>query len=549
MRAWVQVYCYQRRPHWHLVQNSGVLWPGRKPGLERAGKRGSMSSLPQIMSSSEEIKPSTRERRELPSETYVVKAMPSVLGTGDMTITAVMALFLLTNAVSGAGGGSVSLVYLALGAIVFFVPCIVATIQLGVLLPNEGSLYNWTVRATNRFWGLFIGLCFWLSGALAVTTAGSAFIATLQWMNAGWVNQPWQQGVVILALTWAVAFIGMQRMRMIQNVINLVFWVTLLSVALVGAAAVVWLATGHHSVTNFADNAGWVPGPATFFLFAIITLNYIGASGPMNMAGELLHQGNEKALKNTIRRHLLIGGPLVVLLYAIVTTSVLIVRGSSVGPFDGFIAVEQTLGKIPAAVAAGCFLAYLFAAMLFYSYASARVIMSAGIDQFFPARFGKLNKHRAPANAAQFHAMAVTIVVVFIYILIPALITVGGSATTTTTEFFTVVAASCTLVWTVATTFFFVDLIFLYRRNRDKFRRERQFPLWVIWLSVAVGGAACLATIVGVLVYPWIPLIRSDSWPFLVGGLTAAIMLVTSIVAMFLSGEADFERFRGDHLS
>ena len=497
------------------------------------------------MLSPDEVKQPMGESGALKSETYVVKTMPSVLGKGDMTITAVMALFLLTNGVAGAGGGAVSLVYLALGAIVFFLPCIVATIQLGVLLPNEGSLYNWTTRATNRFFGLFIGLCFWLSGVLAVTTAGSDFVTTLQGVNANLLIPPWQQGVAILFLTFVAAVIGIQRMRLIQNFINMVFFLTMISVLLVGGAAVVWLATGHHSMTNFADNVGWVPIPGTFFLFAIITLNFIGASGPMNLAGELARR-DPRALVSTIRQHLAIAGPVVVGLYAIVTTSVLIVRGSSVGPFDGFIAVQQTLGKIPANIAVAFFLAYLVAAMLFYTYASARVIMAAGIDQFFPVRFARLNKHRAPVFAVMFHAGATSFVVVVIYIIIPALITVGGSAINTTTEFFTVVAAACTLIWTIATTFFFVDLVFLYRRNPDKFRRLRQFPMWVIWLSVVVGGAACLVTIVAILVYPWIPLIGNSQWSFDVGGLTLGIVIVTSIVSMFLRGESDFEHFGAD---
>src|SRR6266403_2182500 len=67
------------------------------------------------------------------SETYVVRAMPAVLGQRDMTITFIMALFLFTNAVSGAAGGPVSLLYLFLGALVFFLPCVVAVTQLGVL--------------------------------------------------------------------------------------------------------------------------------------------------------------------------------------------------------------------------------------------------------------------------------------------------------------------------------------------------------------------------------------------------------------------------------
>ncbi len=479
--------------------------------------------------------------RPLLSETYVVQTMPAVLGKRDMVITAIMALFLLTNAVSGAAGGPVSLVYLAFGAIVFFIPCIIATIQLGVLLPNEGSLYNWTTRSLNRFWGLFIGLCFWLSGVLAVITAGSAFITTLQGLNPGWLGQPWQQGLAILGLIFFAAILGLQRMRTIQNFINIAFILTMLSVFLVGVAAVVWLGAGHQSMTNFSDGNGWSPAPTTFFLFAIITLNYIGASGPMNLAGEL--RGRESGeMMDTIRKHLLIGAPIVVLLYTIVTTSVLIVRGSNVGPFDGFIAIQQTLGAIPADVAAICYLLYLVAAMLFYTYASARILMAAGIDRFFPVRFARLNRNRAPSFSVIFHALATSIIVFAVYIFVPLLTTVGGSAINTTTEFYTVLAAACTLAWTIATTFFFIDLVGLYRRDRVWFLSMLKFPPWLVWSSVVAGGAACLTTIIAILVYPWTPLISSGMWWILVGGLMFAIAAVATIVSQFLSGDAAFEQ-------
>src|SRR6266516_4137946 len=246
-----------------------------------------------------------QEKKEaLLSETYVVRTMPAVLGKRDMTITAIMALFLLTNAVTGAAGGPVSLVYLFLGAIVFFTPCIVAAIQLGVLLPNEGSLFNWTTRAINRFMGFFIGLCFWLTGVLAVTTAGSAFVTTVQGLKSSWLPQPWQQGVLILVLTALAAFIGIQRMRTIQNFINIAFVFTMVAVLLIAAAGVAWVMTGHPSATNFGERASWYPTPDTFFLFALITLNFIGASGPLNLAGEVRGRGT-KELTNTIRQHLL----------------------------------------------------------------------------------------------------------------------------------------------------------------------------------------------------------------------------------------------------
>lgn len=479
------------------------------------------------------------------SETYVVRTMPAVLGQRDMTITIIMALFLFTNGVSGAAGGPVSLLYLFLGALVFLLPCVVAVIQLGVLLPNEGSLYNWTVRALNPFWGFFIGLCYWLTGVLASLTAGSAFVTTLQGLNNSWLNEPWQQGLVIIALIAVSGVIGVQRMRTTQNVVNGIFVLTVISVFLVGLAAVVWLITGHHSETNFADPTGWTINPGNYFLFAIITLNFIGASGPLNLAGEIRGRGTPR-LNDIIRRHLLWGTPVVVLLYTVVTVSVLVVRGGNILqapilPFEGFTAINMALGSVFGDIAVICFLAYCLFAVIFYSYASARLLMVAAIDRQVPIRFARLNKNRVPGFALIFQLAATAIVVVLIFILVPALNNFGGTAANTVSEIYNVVAAATTLIWTIATSFFFVNLVFLYRQNRARFLSRRQFPMAVIWLSVLIGGAACLLTIVAILVYPWIPQITSGQWWIVVGGLAFALLIIASLASMLASSEAGWE--------
>jgi amino acid transporter len=489
--------------------------------------------------------PQDEELRVPESETYVVRTMPAVLGQRDMTITFIMALFLFTNAVSGAAGGPVSLLYLFLGALVFFLPCVVATVQLGVLLPNEGSLYNWTIRALNPFWGFFIGLCYWLTGVLASLTAGSAFVSTLQGLNHSWLNEPWQQGVVILVLIIIAGAIGLQRMRTTQNVVNGVFVLTLISVFLVGLAAVVWLATGHHSETNFADPTGWAVNPGNYFLFAIITLNFIGASGPLNLAGEIRGRGTPR-LSRIIRGHLLWGTPVVIALYTVVTVSVLIIRGANIlqAPilsFEGFTAVRMALGSVFSDIAAICFMAYCLVAMIFYSYASARLLMVAGIDRQIPASFARLNKNRVPGSSIIFQVFSTAIVIVLIFILVPIVSNFGGTAANTVSEIYTVVAAATTLIWTIATSFFFVNLIFLYRQNRAEFLSKRQFPMAVIWLSVLVGGLACLVTIIAILVYPWIPQISSNQWWIVVGGLAFALLIIASLFSMVGSGEASWE--------
>src|SRR6266702_3586527 len=225
-------------------------------------------------------------RDHLVSETYIPKAMPPILGTFDMTASYVVALFFIIFAAFSAAGGIVGLVYLLLGAITFFIPCVIAVAQLGVMFPYEGSIYNWTYKALGKYWSFFIGLCFWLTGILAVVTATNGFVTILKGLNNAWLPEPWQQGLVILALIAILGVIGTQRYRTVQNILNVGFCLTLVPVVLIVISTVVWLATGHPSMTNFNHPADWSVNPGNFSLYGLIALIYIGASGPMNMAGE-----------------------------------------------------------------------------------------------------------------------------------------------------------------------------------------------------------------------------------------------------------------------
>src|SRR6266571_7315353 len=88
----------------------------------------------------------TAYNRPLPliSEDYVPKSLPKILGTWDMTATFFVSIFLVTTATTAVLGGLAAITYLLIACLVFFVPCIIATVQLGLMFPHEGSLYNWT---------------------------------------------------------------------------------------------------------------------------------------------------------------------------------------------------------------------------------------------------------------------------------------------------------------------------------------------------------------------------------------------------------------------
>src|SRR6267142_4640705 len=140
----------------------------------------------------------TREPDALVSETYAPRVMPPILGTFDMTAIYVMIIFYVTNVTSALSGGAATFTYWILGAVTFFAPCVVATAQLGVMFPHEGSLYNWTHKVFGGYWSFFIAFCAWFPGVLVMVTGSDIIVSYIQGLNSNWLTQPWQQGLELI---------------------------------------------------------------------------------------------------------------------------------------------------------------------------------------------------------------------------------------------------------------------------------------------------------------------------------------------------------------
>src|SRR5438128_11031760 len=193
----------------------------------------------------------------LPSEEYVAKTMPPILGTLDMTATFLIIIFFITNATTAVAGGAAAFTYWALGAVTFFIPCVIATAQLGVMFPNEGSLYNWTHKAFGGYWSFFVAFCAWFPGVLVMIVAGDVIVVFRQGLNSNWLIAPWQQGLVIVGIIAISALIAVQRFRMVTNTINMVAVLIFIAVVLLGLAGIAWLAGGHPMATSFSHFSDW----------------------------------------------------------------------------------------------------------------------------------------------------------------------------------------------------------------------------------------------------------------------------------------------------
>ncbi len=481
----------------------------------------------------------------LPSEEYAVKAMPPILGTFDLTAIYVSIIFFITNVNTavGLGGGPATFTYWILVGATFFIPCAIATAQLGVMFPLEGSLYNWTHKAFGGYWSFFVAFCAWFPGVLLMTSASGVVVSYIQGVsNGAWLQLPWQQGVALVGLTIFSGILATQRFRTIQNVDNIIVCFIFVAVLLVGIAGVAWLVKpGHHSVTPFNHIADWSPfNPATFALFGITAQAYLGIEVPLNMGGEIVR--GERG-RSAIIKHLLWGTLIVMAFYLIVTFSTLAVQGATNGGAQYSLAQTVTAGLNSAFgnIVSICIMSAFVIVPVVYNYSYARLLLVAGIDQRLPRNLGKLNKHRVPANAIIFQTVIAVIFTAIAYLVIPYIGNLGDPANLSTVVYNVVLAAS-TLVWAISTGFLQVNLAKFYFMDRRAFRNRLIVPMPIIWFSIVVGIASCLLAIIGTLIFSWIPQnISNNQWWYIIGGTTVVCLIIAAIGSMLASSEADWQ--------
>src|SRR5450755_4532226 len=169
----------------------------------------------------------------LPSESYVERALPPIHTTLDLTILFVVILFFITNDSTAVAGGPAGLTLWVIGGLFFFIPCSIATAQLGVLFTHEGSLYSWTHKTFGGFMSFFVGFSAWVPGSLLILATSDLVVSIVQGLNPKWLADPRSQGIAMLVIIAVAGMIAVQRQRTIQNMVNVIFVALLLGTALV----------------------------------------------------------------------------------------------------------------------------------------------------------------------------------------------------------------------------------------------------------------------------------------------------------------------------
>ena len=486
---------------------------------------------------------------ELQSESYVERALPPILSTRDLTFLLVIILFFITNYGNAVAGGPAGLALWVIGGILFFVPCSIATAQLGILFPYEGSLYSWTHRAFGGFMSFFVGFAAWVPGPLLILATAELVVNVIQGLNAKWLSEPWEQGVVLVVIIVFSCIFAVQRQRMVQNVVNMIFVLVLLATALVFISGLIWLLKKQPSATNFSIASGWNPlTSANFPLFGVITLGYLGVNLPLNMGGEL-NTPHGRARRRTIINHVLWGALIVLGCYLLSTFGILIVQGptASFSLFSPVATVDLALGKVAGDFTAVCIMAILVMATVVYNNTFSRFLLVASIDLRIPVLWGRLNRNRAPAPAIILQTGIACALAVLFFMVVPYVGILSGPPAHLAATFYFVLVGTATVLWAFATIFLFVDLLMIMSRQRKAFLSHRIVPSWVLILSSVVGLIIGLVAIVDTVLNSYDPPdIPNSTWLYVVSGLTLAVLVIGTIAGIAASGEASWQGMKGN---
>src|SRR5579875_2648497 len=174
----------------------------------------------------------------LRSERIAGGILYKVLNTFDLVAIFIAIVLFILTAPGIAAAGPVAYIYLVVGFLTFLIPGAIVVGQLGRMFPQEGSIYVWTNKAFGHFWGFFAGFCAWWPGIFVVMVCGSlvsTFISQLAALfGASILTEPWQLGLVILAVTAISLWLSIIRFRAAQNLVNIMFILYGAAIVLIG---------------------------------------------------------------------------------------------------------------------------------------------------------------------------------------------------------------------------------------------------------------------------------------------------------------------------
>lgn len=368
--------------------------------------------------------------------------------------------------------------------------------SLGAHLPAAGGPYAYTRAAFGDLTGFLVAWGYWVAlwsgnAAIAVAFVG-AMAAIVPWIR----EAPWHGAAAAIAAVWtltAVNFFGVRRAGAVQVATSLLKMLPLLAVALFGLARF---------------DPGALPAPT----LALSPLTALGATAALTLWAFL---GLESATvpaesvedpARTIPRATVLGTVAASALYIVATLAIfaLVPQASlaeSTAPFA--LAAENLWGHRAALLVAAGAAISAFGTLNGWILLQGQLPLAAARDRLFPALFGRLNRHGAPAAGLVAGSVLQTVMIAFNY-------TEGLVAQ------FTFIILLATMATLVPYVFSSAGLLLLLRRDPERFAgvpRGRLYTLGAlgfVYAFLAVAGAGAdtvfwgfLLLLLGLPVYIW----------------------------------------------
>ena len=471
----------------------------------------------------------------LRSERIAGGILPPVLNTFDMVaIFVAIVLFISNSAILAGGAGPSAYVYWVLGFLTFLIPGAIVTGQLGRMFPGEGSIYVWTNKAFGPFLGFFAGFCAWWPGILVMIATGDAVVSLIQQLgtqfNANLLAEPWQQGVMIVAVIAFSCVLSVLRFRVTQNFVNIVFLAYGGAILLIGLAGLLSIFGGHGTPVNYAPHS-WLPTAATATFYGAVILALLGIEVPLNMGVEIAHT-------RAITRYLFWGSAVVIVGYLLGTFGILnaVPLADQGNPSAVAEAVQKGFGG------AGTFLGILVNIIFIgffifntavYNYSFGRLLFVSGLDRRLPTVMSKVNRNRVPWVAVLVQSCISGFFTIVAFILVPYTLSTGFKPADLSTVVYDILQAAVTVIWCVSMVILFVDVIIIRYRFHERFQAIRLAPDWVFYLCAVIGTIATGYGVYVTFTGPWTGLLTDQQWVMWIGGI-AVVSLVVGILVFFI---------------
>src|SRR5438105_2674411 len=358
----------------------------------------------------------------LRSERIAGGILPKVLNSFDMVAIFVAIVLFISNSAVVTGAGAAAYIYWILGFITFLIPGAIVTGQLGLMFPGEGSIYVWTNKAFGAFLGFFAGFCAWWPGVLVMIATGDAVVSLIQQLNSNFLTEPWQQGVVIIAVIAFSYVLSVLRFRVTQNFVNVVFVAYGGAILLIGLAGLLALVGGHAAAVNYTPKS-WLPNLSTATFYSAVILALLGIEVPLNMGVEI----NDV---RAITRYLLWGSVVVMAAYLIGTFGVMVAVPVADQGNPSAVAEAVQKGFGVAGPFLGTLVDFIFIGFFIfntavYNYSFGRLLFVSGLDRRMPAVMSKVNANRVPWVAVLVQSIISAFFTALAFIIAPYTLSAG----------------------------------------------------------------------------------------------------------------------------